>query len=154
MSAIYEHRTSRWIEFADTDLGGLIHFSRYFVFMETAEHEFLNAVGTSVHFEIDGRLMSWPRLSAGCEFLRPVGFEDELQIRVLVLKKGAKSLTFGCEFFHEDDLVARGQMSSACCILEKGRPMRAVEIPASFADRIAHAPQEERDKWQSPIRPL
>ena len=58
MSAIYEHRTSRRIEFADTDLGGLIHFSRYFVFMETAEHEFLNAVGTSVHFKIDGRLMS------------------------------------------------------------------------------------------------
>jgi acyl-CoA thioesterase FadM len=86
--------------------------------------------------------------------LRPVGFEDELEIRVLVLKKGAKSLTFGCEFSCGDDLVARGQMSSACCILETGRPMRAVEIPAALADRIAEAPQEERDQWKSPIRPL
>ena len=154
MSTIYEHRTKRRIEFADTDLGGIIHFSRYLVFMETAEHEFLNAVGTSVHSEIDGRLLSWPRLAAGCEFLRPVGFEDELDIRVLVLKKGSRSLTFGCQFFHEDHLVARGQMSSACCILEAGRPMRAVEIPASLADRIAEASLEERDQWKSPIRPL
>lgn len=151
---MYEHRTKRRIEFADTDLGGIIHFSRYLVFMETAEHEFLNAVGVSVHSEIDGRLLSWPRLAAGCEFLRPVGFEDELEIRVLVLKKGAKSLTFGCEFSCGDDLVARGQMSSACCILETGRAMRAVPIPAVLADRIAEAPQEERDQWKSPIRPL
>ena len=27
---------------------------------------------------VSGR--SWPRLSTGCEFLRPVGFEDELEI--------------------------------------------------------------------------
>ena len=49
-----ELRTRRKVEFADTDMGGIVHFSRFFVYMETAEHEFLNALGTTVHFEIDG----------------------------------------------------------------------------------------------------
>ena len=151
---LFEHRSKRRVEWADTDLGGIIHFSRYFVFMETAEHEFLNALGSSVHTVIDGDLYSWPRLSAGFEFRRPVSFEDELHIRVVVLKKGTKSLTFGCELTHEGELVARGQMSSACCILVAGQPMRAVEIPSPLNDRIAEAPREERDQWQLPIRPL
>lgn len=152
--ARYENRTRRRVEFSDTDLSGIIHFSRYPVFMETAEHHFLNAIGSGVHIEIDGQLVSWPRLSTACEFLRPVRFEDELEIRVLVLKKGRKSLTFGCEFFHDGRLVARGQMSSACCILVPGEPMRSIEIPASIAERIAEAPRKEREAWQPPIRPL
>ena len=34
-----EYRTKRKIEFADTDMAGIVHFTRFFVFMETAEHE-------------------------------------------------------------------------------------------------------------------
>ena len=41
---IHEIRTRRRVEFADTDMGGSVHFSRFFVFMETAEHEFLRAL--------------------------------------------------------------------------------------------------------------
>jgi acyl-CoA thioesterase FadM len=55
---MHELRTRRKIEFADTDMGGIVHFSRYFVFMETAEHEFLDAIGTCVDVELDGRRVS------------------------------------------------------------------------------------------------
>ena len=153
-SPMYEHWTQRSVEFADTDLGGHIHFSRYLVFMETAEHEFLNAAGLSVSAIVDGEHLSWPRLSTGCEFLHPVGFEDRLDIRVFVLRKGGKSLTFGCEFFHEGALVARGQMSSACCILRPEEPLESVAIPATLAARIDEVPDEEKKAWQLPIRPL
>ena len=40
-----EFHTTRRVEFADTDMGNLVHFSRFFVFMETAEHEFLSSWG-------------------------------------------------------------------------------------------------------------
>ena len=42
---MYELHTTRRIEFADTDMAGLVHFARFFVFMETAEHAFLRAAG-------------------------------------------------------------------------------------------------------------
>ena len=49
-----EYRTRRRIEFVDTDMAGIVHFARFFVFMEAAEHEFLRSLGLSVHLEHDG----------------------------------------------------------------------------------------------------
>ena len=56
--------TQRRIEFADTDLSGLVHFSRFFVFMENAEHLFLESLGTSIHTHVEGHELGWPRVSA------------------------------------------------------------------------------------------
>ena len=56
--------TRRRIEFADTDMGGIVHFARYLVFMETVEHEFLEKLGTCVVSEFDGKRILWPRVAA------------------------------------------------------------------------------------------
>ncbi|MFQ5676359.1 MAG: acyl-CoA thioesterase, partial [bacterium] len=111
-----EFKTKRRIEFADTDLAGICHFARFFVFMETAEHEFLNSLGTSVSMDLDGNKIGWPRLSASCEYLNPLKFEDEFTIHLMVVRKGTKSMTYRFLFTKGDVLIARGQMSSACCI--------------------------------------
>jgi acyl-CoA thioesterase FadM len=131
---------------------GIIHFSRFLIYMETAEHLFLNELGGSVAMRHDGERLGWPRLAVGCEFLRPVRFEDELDIRIFVLRKGRRALTYGCEFFHDGHLVARGQSSSACCILGGEDGLRATDIPAALAANIEQAPEEERAAWQAPIR--
>jgi YbgC/YbaW family acyl-CoA thioester hydrolase len=93
-----EFTTSRKIEFADTDMGGIVHFARFVVFMETAEHEFLNAVGTSVAMEHDGLHIGWPRVKVSCEYKRPARFGDVLDIHLRVLHKGTRSMTYGFVF--------------------------------------------------------
>ena len=40
-------RATRRIEFCDTDMAGMVHFSNFFRFMEFAEQEFLRARGLS-----------------------------------------------------------------------------------------------------------
>jgi YbgC/YbaW family acyl-CoA thioester hydrolase len=137
---MHELRTRRRIEFSDTDLAGIVHFSRFFVFMETAEHQFLNALGTSVHAIVDGRRVGWPRLEASCEFLRSVRFEDELDIVLRVARKGTKSMTYTVEFLHRGEAVARGRIASVCCVLEEGEPPRSIPIPEELASRIEEAP--------------
>jgi 4-hydroxybenzoyl-CoA thioesterase/acyl-CoA thioester hydrolase len=149
-----EHRTRRRVEFADTDMEGIIHFSRFFIYMETAEHQFLNAIGTSVAGRHDGERLGWPRLAVGCEFLRPVRFEDELEIRLVVLRKGARAITYGCEFRHGGELIARGQSTSVCCAMVGEGGLRSVDIPEPIAARIAEIGAEEKAQWRSPIRPL
>ena len=124
-------------------MAGIAHFSRFFVYMETAEHQFLNAVGTSVHTDIDGQHIGWPRLAARCEYFRPVRFEDWLDIEVLVARKGRRSMTYQVEFRHQEETVARGTISSACCVIEAGQRPRAIDIPAQIADGISQAPAEE-----------
>lgn len=137
---MYELRTGRRIEFSDTDLAGIVHFSRFFVFMETAEHQFLNALGTSVDAILDGQRIGWPRLEASCEFFRPVHFEDELDIVVRVARKGKTSMTYEVGFFLGEEPVARGRIASVCCVLEEGRAPRAIPIPEPLASRIEEAP--------------
>jgi acyl-CoA thioester hydrolase len=128
---------TRRIEFADTDMAGIVHFSRFFVFMEAAEHEFLRSLGLSVHLEHEGHIISWPRLAAACDYRRPVRFEDQLDIHLRIERLGTKSITYAADFSHSGEVVADGTLTAACCLCDPGQPLRAIPIPdfirASFA---------------------
>ncbi len=140
----YEYRTKRQIEFSDTDMAGIAHFSRFFVFMETAEHEFLRSLGTSVATEWEGNKIGWPRLSASCEYLNPVKFEDTLDIHLTISRKGRKSMTYQFVFTKDDVQIARGQMRTACCTCNPGEKMKAIPIPDFIANQIEEAPSPPR----------
>ena len=131
-----EYQTKRKIEFADTDMAGIVHFTRFFVFMESAEHEFLRSLGTSVATEWNGNKIGWPRLAAACEYLKPLRFEDEVDIHLRVSKKGTKSLTYQFRFTHQGTDVARGEITTVCCITNPGEKLRAIPIPDFIADQI------------------
>lgn len=137
----YEFHTKRKIEFADTDLAGVCHFARFFVFMETAEHEFLNSLGTSVSIELNNNKIGWPRLAVSCEYLSPANFEDVLDIHLSVFRKGTKSITYKFVFKRKDIVVARGQMTSAFCICNPGENIKAIPIPDFIADKIEEVPR-------------
>src|SRR5215475_10720694 len=100
MSAVF--RTARRVEFGDTDMAGIVHFARFFSFMEAAEQAFLRSLGLSVVMDWEGERISFPRVSASCDFLHPVRFEDVLTISVSIRKIGSKSISYGFEFFKND----------------------------------------------------
>ena len=138
---MHEFTTRRKIEFVDTDMGGIVHFSRYFVFAETAEHEFLEALGSNVLLELDGRTISWPRVSVSCDYKSPARFGDLLEIHLTVRRKGVRSITYGFEISVDGREVAVGESTSVCCELEPGREVRAIPIPDFIADKIEEAPR-------------
>ena len=131
-----EYRTKRKIEFTDTDMAGIVHFSRFFVFMETAEHEFLRSLGTSVATEWKGDKIGWPRRTASCEYHSPLRFEDEVDIHLWVSHKGTKSLTYQFLFTLEDKDIARGELTTVCCVTNPGEKIRAIPIPEFIASQI------------------
>ena len=125
----------RKVEFADTDMGGIVHFSKYFVFMETAEHEFLEALGSNVVLWREGRQISWPRVSVTCEYGSPMRFGDQVEIQVQVRRKGTKSMTYDFRFVRDGEQLAKGSMTSVCC--EVGSDgLRAIPIPDEIAGQI------------------
>ena len=138
---LHEIRARRRIEFADTDMGGIVHFSRFFVFMETAEHEFLRALGAEVHMTVGEQDIGWPRVEASCQYLSPARLADDLEIHVRVVRKGEKSMTYGFTFTCQEKIVARGRMSSVCCVMNEGGGLRAIDIPPILAERIAEPPE-------------
>ena len=137
---MHEFDTQRKIEFVDTDLGGIVHFSRYFVFMETAEHEFLEALGTSVVLELEGRRIGWPRISVSCEYRSPARFGDTLDIHLRVLRKGKTSMNYEIRFSCGGREIALGRTTAVCCRLAPGEKIKPIPIPTFIADRIEEAP--------------
>ena len=129
-------RTVRRVEFCQTDAGGIMHFSAYFQMMEQAEHELLRAAGVRVKFEDEDRILSWPRVSAKCDFQRPARFEDELQIRVGVQKIGNRSVTYLVEFSREDQVTATGELVAVCCDITPGTPITSVDIPQRIVEAL------------------
>ena len=148
MSSAYH--TTRIIEFADTDMAGIVHFARFFVFMEAAEHEFLRSLELSVHLEHEGDIISWPRLGASCEYLSPIRFEEQLDICLRIARKGTKSLTYAFDFSCGEVAVARGELKVVCCVCNSGEKMRALPIPDFIAERLEAASQAFASKGDRP----
>ncbi|HVT59721.1 MAG TPA: thioesterase family protein [Thermoanaerobaculia bacterium] len=138
MTAVHDYRTRRRVEFADTDLSGLVHFARFFVFMETAEHEFLRSLGVDPGALLveDGRLIGWPRAAASCEYLAPAHYGEELEIHLQVERVGRTSLTFSIAISRGATAVARGKVTTVCCVLNEPSGPRPVPIPATLARRL------------------
>lgn len=122
-------RTSRRVEFGDTDMAGIAHFSNFFRYMEVAETDFLIARGLSVAWEADGQRFGFPRVSVGCDFKRPVRFRDLLDIAVTVEEVGRKSVRYRFDFSHEGNDVAVGRITAVCCRTTPDHGIESIEIP-------------------------
>jgi YbgC/YbaW family acyl-CoA thioester hydrolase len=134
----------RRVEFADTDMSGIVHFSRFLVFMENAEHAFLKAIGTDVQWkDAEGRELGWPRVSVAAEYLSPARFGDELEVRLQVARKGVRSMTYAFEVVRGGETLARGRTTCAFCVLNDPTGLKAVPIPAEIAERIEATPAAE-----------
>ncbi len=129
-------RTTRRVEFADTDMAGIVHFANFFRYMEAAEVEFLRARGLSVKLVWEGQALGFPRVSASCDFLRPARFEDLLDVAVKVDSVGKKSVTYAFEFSRQGEVIARGKVSSVCCLIQENRELKSVAIPAGIRERL------------------
>jgi YbgC/YbaW family acyl-CoA thioester hydrolase len=140
----YEFRCRQRVEFADTDLAGIVHFSNFFRYMERAEHEFLRSLGLSVHGVNGDELVSWPRVQAECKFRAPLRFEDELDVHLLVREKRSKSVTYEFHFCRQGDEnpAAIGSITVVCVSIDRatGR-MTPIPIPESIDRLIEVAPR-------------
>src|SRR5207245_499096 len=129
-------QTRRRVEFADTDMAGIVHFANFFRFMEAAEVDFLHALGLSVRLEWEGQRLGFPRVSASCDYLRPVTFEDVLDVTVTLEKVGMKSVSYTFDFASRGQVVARGRVVTVCCRIGPDHKIEAVAIPATLRDRL------------------
>jgi acyl-CoA thioester hydrolase len=140
----YEFQIARCVEFSETDLAGIMHFSNFFRFMESAEHAFFRSLGFSVARSRNGSELCLPRVHAECDYAVPLRFEDEVLVRLLVEKKGRRSLTYQFRFSRVNGSrpqeVARGRLTVACVKRQTDGAFKAVPLPKVIADKIQQAP--------------
>jgi len=134
--------TRRRVEFRDTDAAGIVHFSAFFFWMESAEHELLRAASVHVVDRLpsddtgESVTASWPRVSAACDYKAAIRFADEVDIQVGIEDIGHSSITFSFRFEHEGTCVAQGRIVAVRCLMRPGRKPEPVAIPADIRGRL------------------
>ncbi|HEX4589290.1 MAG TPA: thioesterase family protein [Gemmataceae bacterium] len=130
-------RVTRRVEFHETDMAGIVHFSNFFRYMEFAEVEFLRAKGLSVAWrEAHGERIGFPRVSAACDYRRPVRFDDVMEIAVKVARIGDKSVTYEFDFTCRGEEIAHGKVTAAYCVKHPDGTLEAIEIPAELRTKL------------------
>jgi 4-hydroxybenzoyl-CoA thioesterase/acyl-CoA thioester hydrolase len=130
-------QTTRRMEFADTDAAGIVHFSRFFLFMEPAEHELLRSVGLSVIMPQGAGHLSWPRVSVQCDYIRPAYFENVLEIHVAIERLGDKSVTYLHDFWYHGEQIASGKITAVCCLMLPGQKPASQSIPPEIREKLS-----------------
>ena len=142
----YEFKAVRRVEFSETDMAGIVHYSNFFRYMETAEHGFFRSLGFSMVMNKSDPPVGWPRVHAACDYLHPLRFEDEVEIHMLVSEKKSKALSYVFRFWKRNASppveVARGKLTVVCVTHDADGKMKAAPIPESIADRIEVAPAD------------
>jgi len=137
----YEFKTTRRVEFCETDMAGIMHFANFFRFMESTEHAFYRSLGFSVTLAREGGFKGLPRVHASCDFRAPLRCEDEVEIHLLVREKKSKALTYDFIFRKAGAEVARGAFTVVCVEFDSAtRTMKAVPLPPLMAEKIDVAP--------------
>ncbi len=145
----HEFKHLRRVEFAETDMAGIVHFSNFFRFMEATEHAFFRSLGLSLHAQDDGHMSGWVRVHASCDYLRPARYQDLVEIHLSVREKKSNSLSYSFVFrrIDEDDEsadeseIARGELRVVH--VSKGpndAQIQAVDMPSDVARSVDVTP--------------
>ena len=96
------------VRYSETDAMGVVHHSRYFVWLELARIEWLRQLGLN-YKEMEQRGFFIPVVQANLSYKMPVFFDDILRIVLLPSEDYHRAkFTINYEIFREQDLIACG----------------------------------------------
>jgi acyl-CoA thioester hydrolase len=100
---VAEHSERVRVGWIDTDAGGRIHFTVAFRWAEIAETGLYRKLGL-----LEEDLDDYPRRRVEAEYLRMLGFDDEVDVGIRVESIGTTSIRFAWEVVHEGEVAIRG----------------------------------------------
>lgn len=139
---------SRRVEFVDTDMAGIVHFTAFFRYMETAEHELFRDMGLSITGQWQGRQLGWPRVSCSFDFFKALRFPEEFEVHLIVAHVGDKSVTYEAQIVRDGTVLARGRSTCTCCEIDPTGALRPVAIPLDIAEKLRRRLEDRGQKTE------
>lgn len=145
MAEAFQYR--RVVDFCETDMAGIAHFSNFFRWMEAAESALLRKVGVALTASDGVTDYGWPRVRASCSYHEPVRYNDELQIELTIKTIKLKAVEYVAKFYvgEGDDRrhVATGKMTAVYVTKPTaGGPMKSLALPPDLLQRLAPYAEE------------
>ena len=118
-----------------------MHFTNFYRWMEICEHEFLRSLGLSVDMEDENGRFGWPRVKTSCRFKRPVRFEEEVEVKLIITEIRDRSIAYTFQFWKEENgervKAAVGEVVAACVRFDPAKEMMTpIMIPEVVKTKI------------------
>ena len=136
-----EFSLTRRVEFAETDMAGIMHFANFFQWMESCETAFYRTLGLPLISFLPGQIVGWPRVHVSCTYRVPLRFNDEVVVKLFVKKLGPRSVTYVFQFWMAGRLAAQGEVTAVCVKAGEKGGMVSQAIPPEFRAKLAEAPE-------------
>ncbi len=146
-SMAYEWKHQRRVEFSETDMAGIVHFANFFRYMESAEHAFMRSLGHSVTLSDIDAALGLPRVHAHCDYRRPLYFENEYEVHLLVESIQKKAIIYQFRIYlltnnFPGDEIARGGITIVCARKDESGNLAASMLPEILRSKIQKAPDD------------
>ena len=143
-----EFRLTRTVEFCETDMAGIMHFSNFFRWMEACEAGFYRSLGLPLISFVPGNVVGWPRVKVSCDFKAPLRFNDTAEVRLLIKDVRTRAVIFVFQFRKLDEagrvlpaVIAQGEIAAVCVTSDAAGQMVAQPIPAEVKAKLEVAPE-------------
>lgn len=124
----------RRVAFSETDAAGIVHFANYFRYFEDAEHALWREAGLSIHPQHSA--IGWPRVTASCDYHRPLRFEQEFEIHVAIADISARTIRYEGTISRGGERVASATWKIACVNTLPDGSLKSTNIPADVLERL------------------
>lgn len=104
------------VEFYETDMAGIVHFSNYFRWMESAETQLFHTLGIPIAKRENDIISGWPKVETSCTFTTPLRFQDEVEILLTIKEIKNHSICYNFHFYKNENgrkiEAAKGTMTA------------------------------------------
>ena len=141
-----EFSITRTVEFSETDMAGIMHFSNFFRWMEACEAGFYRSLGLPLISFVPGSVVGWPRVRAACDYKAPLRFNDVIEVKLFIKELRSKGVVYVFQFRKVEAgqvqplVLAQGEMAAVCVTSDAQGKMSAQPIPAEVRARLEVAP--------------
>lgn len=136
----------RAVEFAETDMAGIAHFSNFFRWMESCETAFYASLKLPLVSFLPGQVVGWPRVRAACEYRAPLRLGDRVQVTLFVKEVRTRAVVYVFQFRRivrgrpERKVSAQGEITAVCVAHGADGGMVSSPIPAKVRAKLKVAP--------------
>jgi YbgC/YbaW family acyl-CoA thioester hydrolase len=140
-----EYSITRTVEFCETDMAGIMHFSNYFRWMEACEAAFYRSLDLPLISFVPGSVVGWPRVKVSCDYKAPLRFNDVIEVKLFIKELRTKGVVYVFQFRKleagavQPPIVAQGEMAAVCVTSDATGKLIAQPIPEAVRAKLAVA---------------
>ena len=125
----YTSETHLVVRYAETDMMGIVHHSRYYPWFEQARTDFVKKIGmTYSGLEQAGILL--PLTQTHCKYIYALPYEDEVLVTCRLEKLSVARMGFVYEVFRKRDMLKMSEGRTEHGIV--GKDMRPINLKKTF----------------------